>query len=487
MAKLIAAQGRSSTQGRERATRMSRSAPEAMDLASRKSAKRKQRAPLREIGAPGTVFVGGFLQFKDLNPDWRNLRKRCEIVMEMRTTDPQIQAILLACKMPILTCQWHVSAPPKKPTALEKEIAQFCQDNLFGMTMPWAEVLSQMLTYLDYGFYVGEKVYYYDKKTKKLRLKKIAQRLQSTIWKWNVEDDGGIISVTQQTQGTDGMTETNEMGIDRLVVLTFQKEAANWEGQSILRSAYGSYYMKDKLIRIDAMAHERHGMGIPKIKVPASATGADYKTCRGILENLRSHEKGYVLEPEGFDFSMVEFKTNMRDPLPSINYHDQRIAGAVLGNFLSLGAAQSGSRALGDTQGGFFLAALQAYTTYICDIVNRHIIRQLVDINYGPQERYPELRATPTGGQDIEKMAKALMMMTQNDLLYIDKTVVEQLHRFLGLPQPDYEEGEFISERSKQKQKAAASTGVKTPKKPAPAAGPSAEKPKPKPKAKEAA
>jgi hypothetical protein len=82
-------------------------------------------------------------------------------------------------------------------------------------------------------------------------------------------------------------------------------------------------------------------------------------------------------------------------------------------------------------------------------------------------------------------MAKALMMMTQNDLLYIDKTVVEQLHRFLGLPQPDYEEGEFISERHKNdnKPKPVANAAGATKAKPAvdPEKKP-ADKPKPAPK-----
>ena len=441
---------------------------------------------MREVGVSGTVFYSGFLQSEDLNPDWRNLPKRCEIVDEMMS-DPQVASVMLACKMPILTCQWHVSTP-KKPTKLEKEQAEFVEQNLMNMSQPWVEILSGILTYFDYGFFVGEKVYRYDEIDKKLRLKKIAPRLQRTIYKWNVEDDGGIVSIVQKAQDIDGHLVEKTMTVDRVAVFSLDKRAGNWEGRSILRAAYKPWYYKDRMYRIDAMAHERHGVGIPKVKMPAGATKEDYATVKKILENLRAHDKGYVVEPDEFEFSMVEFKTNMRDPMGTINHHDNKISSALLGSFLNLGFSSSGSRALGDMGSSFFLSALQAHTTYICGIFNRHIIKQLVELNWGPQKRYPELRATPTGGQDIEKMAKALMMMTQNDLLYIDKTVVEQLHRFLGLPQPDYEEGEFISERHKNDNKpkpVANAAGVTKKKAAAPAEDaedPESEDPKPAPK-----
>lgn len=446
------------------------------------SAERRERPAMREVGVTGTVFFGGYLQFDDTNPEWRDLRRRCEIIDEMMT-DPQVASVMLACKMPILTCQWHVSTP-KKSTKLEKEQAEFIEQNLFsGMTQPWVEILSNILTYFDYGFFVGEKTYRYDQMTKKLHLKKIAPRLQKTIYKWNVEDDGGVVSVVQRAQDVDGHMVERAMGIDRLAVFSLNKRAGNWEGQTILRSAYKPWYIKDKMYRIDAIAHERHGVGIPKVKLPPSASKSDYATVRKILENVRAHDKGYVIEPDGFEFSMVEYHTLPRDPMNTINHHDNKISSSMLGSFLNLGFSSSGSRALGDMGSSFFLSALQAHTAYICGIFNRHVIKQIIDLNWGKQERYPELRATPTGGQDIEKMAKALMMMTQNDLLYIDKNVVEQLHRFLGLPQPDYEEGEFISERHKQATAGAVAPGTKPPKgKLTPAAGPDEKKPKPKAK-----
>jgi Protein of unknown function (DUF935) len=434
----------------QRQARRSNPALAVVELATRKSKERQSKPPLREIGVTGTNFNGGFLDFEDLNPDWRILGTRVEIIDEMRKTDAQVQAILLACKMPILMCKWHVEDPDpgmgKKPTEEQKMMAEFVRKNLFGMKAPWVQMLYDMLSYLDFGFWVGEKVFMIKdyQGEKRIWLKKIAPRHQSTIEKWNVADDGGIISITQNATDTDGRYTERTMSAERVVVLTLNKEAGNWEGQSLLRAVYKHWYIKDKLYRIDAIAHERHGVGIPKIKVPTGATKADYATVKKILENLRAHEKGYVLEVEGFDTSFMEFKTNVLRPLESIKHHDEKMAAAVLANFMNLGFSASGSRATAQTTSTLFLASLQSYNEYICGIFDRHVIQPLVEYNWGVQDAYPTLRATPTGGMDIEKFGRTMQAMSQSKMLWTDHRVVNHIHRYLGLPQPDFEDDEFM-------------------------------------------
>jgi phage gp29-like protein len=396
--------------------------------------------PLREIGASGTVFSHGYLVSEDINSKWRSLKSRMRIIEEMRKTDAQVRAGLLVCKMPLIASRWHVK-PPDEPTDLEVEIADFVSENINGMEMSWTETLSQILTYFDFGFSVFEKVFVL--RDDKYWWRKWAHRHQGTIEKWNVYDDGSLRSVTQNTWKGDGYRQI-DLGADRLLVFTNWKEGSNYEGESMLRSAYKPWYLKSGLYITDAIAHERHGVGVPKITLPPGAGDPEMDYCERILEDWRSHEKGYVIVPSGFLVEIMAIPTQLRDPLGSIQHHDEQIARSVLAQFLNLGFSQSGSRALGQATSDFFLASLNTYSSYIAGIINEGPIPQLVDINFGPQDRYPELEAIPIAGIDFERMARSLMMLAQNSLVHPDRDLISHVHKIMGLPNPDFNDNEFV-------------------------------------------
>lgn len=390
--------------------------------------------PMRELGAPGTIFMRGNMVYEDLNTDWANLQKRAKLVNEMRKTDGQVQAVLLACKLPILASNWIVRAP-EDATKEQQDIADFVSKNLNQMSNPWSETLSQILTYLDFGFSVFEVIYEVGEDGK-FHWKKWAPRHQTTITKWNAESDGGLRSVTQSVWKENGYKDV-ELGIERLLIFTNFKEAANWEGVSILRPAYKHYYIKDKLYRIDAIAHERNGVGLPVIKVPDGAGKDEMDIAEQILIDMRTHEKGYVVEPQGFELRILAIPGQPRNILDSIKHHNEEISRVVLANFLQLGFSTSGSRALGQSMADFFLASLNTYTSYIAGIINRHAVKQLVDVNFGTQEKYPELKAIPVAGIDFERMAKSLMVLAQTGLIVPDAKTVDHISTIMGLPRPD--------------------------------------------------
>lgn len=399
----------------------------------------RPKPQVREIGAPGGVFSNrGWLQSDDFNLDWKDLKRRVKKIEEMRRTDGQVIAMLLACKLPMLASKWIIR-PPEKPTAEEEMHAKFVEENLYGMTNPWVETLSQVLTYLDFGFSVFEKVFKVGDDGR-FHWKKWAVRHQSSIERWNTNPDGGLRSVVQNVW-KDGRFQRIPLGINRLMIFTNAKEGGNWEGQSVLRPAYKHFFFKDRLYRIDGIAHERHGVGVPVVKMPPGHQDAEWDVAEQILKDLRSHEKGYVVLPFGFELEILEIKGQHRNPMDSIKHHDEKISSAVLANFLNLGFSVSGSRNIGDAQASFFLNSLNTYTSYIAGIVNRHAVRELIEVNFGQQERYPELAAVPIGGLDTEKLSRSMMMLTQVGLVDQDERVVEHMHTLLGLPRPTFENG----------------------------------------------
>ena len=135
----------------------------------------------------------------------------------MRRTDAVVHASLLVVKLPILASQWLIK-PPQNATPEETEIAKFVHANLNGMTNPWTEVLEQILTYLEFGYAVFEKVFRLGSDGK-FHWKKWGPRGQQTIERWNTERDGGLQSVTQSVTdlGT-GAYRMIDLAIDRLIV-----------------------------------------------------------------------------------------------------------------------------------------------------------------------------------------------------------------------------------------------------------------------------
>jgi hypothetical protein len=55
--------------------------------------------------------------------------------------------------------------------------------------------------------------------------------------------------------------------MDKLIVFVNEMEGMNWWGTSLLRPAYKHWFIKNTLYKIDAIAHERQGLGIPYVSI----------------------------------------------------------------------------------------------------------------------------------------------------------------------------------------------------------------------------
>lgn len=100
----------------------------------------------------------------------------------------------------------------------------------------------------------------------------------------NFDDDGeptGIVDIPSE----------------RLVRFTFRQEGDNYEGVSLLRSAYKHRRYKDQLYKFDAVKHERQSVGIPVIYPASGAKDTDLDIAQDIVENIRANESGGIIMP----------------------------------------------------------------------------------------------------------------------------------------------------------------------------------------------
>jgi hypothetical protein len=225
------------------------------------------------------------------------------IYYNMRRQDGAIRASMRLVKTPVQGAHWFVEPYTKDDNTpaspADVKIAHFVGDNIFEkLNVPWATLLGDILLMADYGYMAFEKVYREEDPDGKMRLQKIAPRHPLDIQEWEYDKNGGpdgcvmyanpYSGPSSISQGT-GMDPRMErfIPISKLIVFSHEPEAGDISGISILRSAYKHWYYKDTLYKIDAIQKERHGIGIPVIKLPPGFSKEDQVLADNLGRNLR--------------------------------------------------------------------------------------------------------------------------------------------------------------------------------------------------------
>lgn len=406
-----------------------------------------KRPSFREIGSTGTPIMGGEIQEEYL-PDLAGQLGRT-IYDQMRRSDPQVSSSLDMIKLPIAQGRWSIM-PSEDDPEMGQEIADFVRRNLMGgMEYTWSYTLDQTLLMIDFGFMPMEKVWEVRPKpdwcksvagNQIIWLKKLAPRMPYTLDKW---------MINEKTKKLEGMVQrlfdgtTNEIPLKNLVLFVNRKEGDNWEGRSVLRSAYKPWFIKDRLEKIDAIGHERAALGVPVFKVkegyafdPKSDEGKKLiEACQTIARNLHANQENFVIEVPGIEFRFESPKVENRPLLNSIVHHDLRIYGNIMAQFMMLGQnTAGGSRAVATEQRGPFDLALLAVARNVSDTFERFVIREMVYYNFGERPGYPSLDAKKVVETNLQPMANMIGTLCQNRIIIPDVGLEKWVRETLDLP-----------------------------------------------------
>lgn len=408
---------------------------------------------MAEIGYqadPGLLGWGHLAaETHEMNPDLQHPQS-LDVFDRMRREDPQVKSVLRAVTLPIMRTGWaidgagcrpevvaHVAADLGLPVKGKSFVAPLRTKGRFS----WGEFLRLALLELVYGHSFFEQVY--DQSTGATHLAKLAWRPPRTIADIKVARDGGLVAIEQH--GTSGRS-TPKIPVDRLVAFVNEREGANWYGESLLRSAYKMWLLKDRVLRIQALTAERNGLGIPVVTSPPPPEGEDLDKLeswqqdeidRGleIARGARAGETAGVSLAHGGEFELVGVSGDLPDTDKPIRYYDEQIARAVLAHFLNLGT-ETGSWALGSTFATFFTDSLNAVTQHIAETTQQHVIEDLVDLNWGPSEPAPRLVPAPIGEQQ-PVTAEAIKALVDCGAVVLDAPLRAYLRDKFAMPVED--------------------------------------------------
>jgi hypothetical protein len=383
-----------------------------------------------EFGASGTPIFAGQLYEEEYNSDLQG-DKAITTYDKMRRSDGQVKAALLACKLPLMVARWDVAPATKDP--FDVEVAGKVKDALFdGMLITWDSFLWQALLMFDYGHMVYEKVW--ELRDGLYQWKTLAPRLPTSIWRW-LFTPAGVLDKIEQMAWKDDAFQTLTMPASKVLVFTHEREGENYRGISLLRAAYKHWWYKNVLYAIDGIAAERHGVGMAYFSYPDNATQQQKDAIDSVGQRLHTHERAYAALPDSIKLQLLGVTGQLHDTKGSIEHHDVQIVRSVLAQFINVGAREVGSYALSNDQSRFFLFALQAAGRNVCDTMNRHAIREMVDYNWDVHGRYPKLTVSGLDNPEITAFAGAIGTLASTGMLKPDDDTEAELRRMLKFPQ----------------------------------------------------
>ena len=381
----------------------------------------------------------------------------------MKRADGIVRGALRLLKTPIQAGRWFVE--PASDSKQDKNIAKFVEENLFeNLNVSWSNLLGDILLMCEYGYMTFEKVFEKNGK-KQIVLRKLSPRHPLDIREWLYDANGGPSAVVMEDTEMDPSKRV-VIPIEKLANFALEPEAGDMSGISVLRSAYKHYYYKDTLYKIDAIQKERHGIGVPVIKLPPGYTPGDLAAAEQLGRNLRTNERAYIVLPPMWEVMFAVLEGQPVDCMKSIEHHNMQIMANILAPFLDDSSVDPKSTDM-------FLKSTRYIGLTVCDIFNHHIIPQLVNFNFrlGPNRKYPKLRVRRIGEwEDIRTMSFALRNFVGAGAVIPDDILEDFLRRELDLPNRDEgsARGWVIGEPDPDAEEEEDSVDANQPKKPKP-------------------
>lgn len=363
---------------------------------------------------------------------------------------------------------WRV-VPPKNATEEEKKQAEFVEECLHDMDVPFRQVIKDALSSNIYGFAVLEKVYrrrntnsgsmYSDNK---IALKKIALRSQETIEKFIFDDSGNeILGVKQNLTNVQngklyGNRSKQELEVvlprSKVMLVTTGRNRNDPYGKSPLRDVYLAWRYLTVIQEIEAAGVARDLQGMPVLKIPAQYMSDDaspdqkaiYENFKNIIRNIQNNSQSGVILPSQtdpetrqalFDLTLLSTEGGKKnfDTGKVKEYYQNMIYTGMSADILIMGQGGVGSFALGQIKNSLTGSAVESMLDNIVDVFNRDVVRQLYELNGWDISRAAKLDYEDLNTIDLETTSKAFQRFASTGLFELDRDILNKVRTLVGV------------------------------------------------------
>lgn len=190
------------------------------------------------------------------------------------------------------------------------------------------------------------------------------------------------------------------------------------------------YFTGNTMYKIDAIQKERHGIGVPVIKLPAGFSVADRKLAEDMGRNLRTNERAHIVVPFNWEVTFAKLEGQPVDCLKSIEHHDMKIKSNILAPFMDEANVNPDSLDV-------YYKATRYIASTVCDTFNHYVIPQLVDFNFS-RGGYPKLRVRRIGEEEaLRTLSFAVRNFVGANIIRPDDELEKFVRSELDLPPVD--------------------------------------------------
>jgi hypothetical protein len=426
----------------------------------------------RELGVEGAKISNGFVHDEFL-PQLVGERGR-RVYRQMRDNDATVSAVLFAVEMLLRAVQWTVGCDCDEGDPRGEEAKAYLESIMGDMSHTWDDFVGNALTMLQYGWQYTEVVLKRrvgpDETNPSRRsqysdgligVRKLADRSQETLDRWEIDDDGGILGMWQMPpQGG----AVRYVPIERALLFRPHVHKGSPEGRSVLRGAYRSWYMLKNIQEIEAIAIERELNGLPVVYVPdriingtEAGEMASLRKYKELVRDIKlNHQGGAVLPSDPWydadgnptDQRQVELQllsSNGRravDTDAAVKRYQTDIARTILADFIMLGQSERGGWALSRSKTDFFARALEGWLESIAAVLNRHLVPRLWRLNGFDNDVMAYFTPGNVAPEDLEELGTFVERLSRAGFtLAPDDELEDRLRDAAGLPEKPKEDG----------------------------------------------
>lgn len=329
----------------------------------------------------------------------------------MRRTDGQARALYRLITLPIRAALKTCTVSPEENVKGGDKEADFVKQMLTlpstggGMTVPFGQVIAQLLMAVFDGFEAFEVVNWQPKSGPlkgKWTIKKLAHRPSSQLT-FLLDDNSEFAGLRQRTNYHDKYIDV-VMDADDVIFYAANAEERPFYGLSYFNAAYKHWEAKFKLYVIAQVAAQRAAVGTRVGTMPSNPSRDEKVEFQRALADIGIAQ--WMTVPEGWTVeSLKEF--NGFDFLAYINHHNSQMSKSILAAFFDDAQGTGGDASLidfGRQSDALFLLMLQTLMGEIEEVINTKLIPRYIDWNFG-SGKYPCFRF----GQMTEEQKGALV------------------------------------------------------------------------------
>ena len=196
----------------------------------------------------------------------------------------------------------------------------------------------------------------------------------------------------------------------------------------LARAAGWSYLFKNYVLKDWVTFAEVFGQPLRLGKYGPGATEADKQSLLSAVANIGTDAAAIIPDSMLIEFTEARQTGSAELYERFCEYLDRQVSKAVLGQTLTTELPRgAGSRAAAQVHDGVRRDILAADARRLGDTLTRDLVRPLVDLNAGPQKRYPRLEWVLPSNQDDQEFAAIVADLADRGVRIAQKAVLERL------------------------------------------------------------